>query len=158
MEDFIFTVIKYQWYKIIKRFFMKLEKKRLADLFIAFDKEEVVEPLKLTGISALQYLILESNYFENKLVFDFDSKLEIKEVSEHRKALALKLPHILLKQNFSIDNKKTVLGPSFDHYFIKDNQSKLTIEIYIDYLNRQHILKPEYFARKDEHFKDMLSI
>lgn len=134
---------------------MQKEKKRLADLFIAFDKEEVVEPLKLTGISALQYLILESSYFQNKLVFHYESKDDVKVVLEQRKNLMNKLPHILLKQNFSINNKKTVFGSSFDHYYIIDNKSQTEFEIYIDYLNRNHILKSEFFARKDEYFKDI---
>lgn len=134
---------------------MEKDKKRLADIFIAFDKEDIVQNLKLTGLSALQYLIKESDDFTKKLYFNYDSKEDVKVVSELRKELSKQLPRILMKQSFSIDTKLTTFGPSFDNYVIKDLNSSLQFEIYIDYLNRCHILKPEFFARKDEDFKDI---
>ncbi|VEU82270.1 hypothetical protein [Acholeplasma hippikon] len=134
---------------------MQKEKLRLADLFQAFDNEVIVEPLKLTGLSALQYLIKETEYFQNKLQFDFDTTLDVKHVSEVRKELLKQLPHILLKQSFSIDAKKSEFTSSFDNYVILDEKSKLKFDLRIDYLNRSHILKPEQFARKDETFKDI---
>lgn len=134
---------------------MQIEKKRLTDLFLAFENENLIEPLKLTGISALQFLILESTYFTNKLTFDYESNLDVKQVSEARKELLNKMPRILLNQSFSIDTKKSEFGSSFDNYVINDNKSKLVFEIRIDYLNRSHILKSEQLARRDDIVKDI---
>jgi len=129
--------------------------KRLGEILYAMDTYDVFEFYKLTGASALQFLIFDLGFITEDLNFDLDTNLEISKVNEIRNLVNQVLPQLLQKKNFTIDVKHTKLTGKLDTYVIKDNQSNAIYKLNFNYLNRVHILNPEYFARKDSHFEDL---
>jgi len=129
--------------------------KRIGDIMYAFDSEEVFGNLKLKGESALQFLIKDIELVKPHLDFDFHSDLDINEVNKLRNQINENIAKVLLKKNFSVDLKKSQITGSKDTFYIIDQDNKQAITLSIDYLNRRHILAPEYFARKDEVFEDL---
>jgi len=129
--------------------------KRLSDILYAFDTYDVFEFYKLTGASALQFLIFEIGFLTDTLNFDLDTDLEISKVNEIRSLVNQLLPTLLQKKNFTIDLKQLKLTGRMDTYVIIDNQNKMNFKLNFNYVNRVHILNPEYFARKDNLFEDL---
>ncbi len=129
--------------------------KRIGDVLFAFDSEEIFGNLKLSGESALQFLLMDVGFLTSHLTFDLHTDLTLEEVNQLRKDISGLLPVVLMKKNFSIDVKKSVLTGGSDAYVIVDQVTKDTYQLTFDYLNRRHILAPEYFARKDELFTDL---
>lgn len=129
--------------------------KRVGDILFAFDSEEVFGNLKLSGESALQFLLMDVGLLTKHLTFDLHTDATLETVNQLRKDIAGLLPVILMKKNFSIDLKKSLLTGGLDDYYIIDQINKDVYRITFDYLNRKHILAPEYFARKDDVFMDL---
>lgn len=129
--------------------------KRLGEILYAMDTYDVFEFYKLTGASALQFLIFDIGFITEDLNFDLDTNLEVRKVNELRNLVNQVLPQLLQKKNFTIDVKHTRLTGKLDTYVIKDNQSSEIFKLNFNYLNRVHVLNPEYFARKDSHFEDL---
>ena len=129
--------------------------KRLGDILIALDEVELLYDLKLVGDSSLQFFHQDLGYITNKLTFDLHTTKSGSDLNELRKKITLILPKLLSQKNFKINYKKTKLTQTSDHYIIIDNENKNTYEILIDYLNRYHILPPEYYARIDKVFIDL---
>ncbi|MBN3490269.1 hypothetical protein JV173_01955 [Acholeplasma equirhinis] len=128
---------------------------RLGDILYAFDSEEVFGNLKLKGDSALQFLVKDINLQTVQLDFDFHSDVDINEVNNLRNKINELLPIILLKKNFAVDLKKSQITGSLDRFLVVDQTDQTKFTLTFDYLNRRHILGPEYFARKDEMFTDL---
>ncbi len=129
--------------------------KRIGDLLISLDEVEMLYDLKLTGESSLQFFHKELEYLTNVLKFDLHTTKSGTDLNELRKKITIVLPKLIQQRNFSIDYKKTKLTSETDHYIINDNQNKFVVELIINYLNRSHILPPEYFARIDKVFFDL---
>ncbi len=129
--------------------------KRLGEILYAMDTYDVFEFYKLTGASALQFLIFDIGFITEDLNFDLDTNLDVGKVNQIRSLVNEVLPQLLQKKNFTIDVKQTKLTGKLDTYVIKDNQSSDIFRLNFNYLNRIHILNPEYFARKDSHFEDL---
>ncbi len=128
---------------------------RLGDIIYAFDSDESFSHLKLTGSSAFQFLIPNMTYVNTDLSFDLHSNLSISELNHLRSHIVSNLPKILQKKNFSLDLKKSKITTYEDMFVVKDDQYKMNFTLRFDYLNRVHILNPEYYARKDEIFLDL---
>ncbi|WP_025724877.1 hypothetical protein [Acholeplasma granularum] len=128
---------------------------RLGDILYTFDTNELFSHYKLSGTSALQFLIFDIGFITNTLYFDLDSDAPIEAINEYRRSVNKELPLLLQKKNFTLDTKKTELKGYLDTYAFIDNHTKEHFYIKFDYLNRVHILKPEYFARKDKDFEDL---
>lgn len=128
---------------------------RLGDIIYAFDKESIFSHLKLVGSSAFLFLIPGINYYKNELNFDLHTDQNIQGLNDLRKGIVDLLPKVLQTKNFSFDLKKSQMTLYHDKFIVKDNLSKENYIINIDYLNRAHILNPEYFARKDDVFTDL---
>lgn len=129
--------------------------KRLGEVLYAFDTVEVFEYYKLSGASALQYIVFDLGFITNTLNFDLDTTLDISKVNELRQLVNQTLPKLLQSKNFTLDTKKSQLTGRVDSYVIMDNVTKEVYQLNFNYLNRVHILKPEYFARIDKHFVDL---
>lgn len=129
--------------------------KRLGEILYAMDTYDVFEFYKLTGASALQFLIFDIGFITEDLNFDLDTNLDVAKVNQIRNLVNEVLPQLLQKKNFTIDVKHTKLTGKLDTYVIKDNQTNDIFRLNFNYLNRVHILNPEYFARKDNHFEDL---
>lgn len=129
--------------------------KRLGEILYAMDTYDVFEFYKLTGASALQFLIFDIGFITEDLNFDLDTNLDVSKVNEIRNLVNQVLPQLLQKKNFTIDVKLTKLTGKLDTYVIKDNLSSDIFKLNFNYLNRVHVLNPEYFARKDSHFEDL---
>src|SRR5690554_3941333 len=98
--------------------------KRLGDILYAFDAYDVFEYYKLSGASALQFLIFDIGFITHALNFDLDTTLEISKVNELRNVVNKELPKILQQKNFAIDIKKTKLTGKVDSYVIHDLKTK----------------------------------
>lgn len=129
--------------------------KRLGDILIALDQVELLYDLKLVSDSSLQFFHQDLGFITNKLYFDLHTLKSGNDLNELRKKITLIIPKLLSQKNFKINYKKTKLTQTTDHYIIIDNENKNTYEIIIDYLNRYHILPPEYYARIDKVFIDL---
>lgn|SRR5690554_1017094 len=131
------------------------ELKRLGEVLYAFDTVDVFEYYKLSGASALQYIVFDLGFITNTLNFDLDTTLDVKKVNELRQLVNQTLPQLLQSKNFTLDTKNSKLTGKVDRYVIVDNTTKNNYQLNFNYLNRVHILKPEYFARIDQHFVDL---
>lgn len=129
--------------------------RRLGEIIQAFDAYDVFEFYKLSGASALQFLIFDIGFVTNELNFDLDTTMDVSKVNQIRNLVNKELPKILQKINFTMDVKKSKLTGKIDSYVLIDHLNKEIYTLNFNYLNRVHILNPEYFARIDHHFDDL---
>lgn len=129
---------------------------RLGDILNQFDKHHLFQVLKLKGTSAIQMLFFNRNQnIKPFLEFDFHVTGIAENLNELRKRMIEDLPHLLTQKNFELLVKESKITATFDNYKVKDLLTNEVYEIHIDYLNREHILKPEFYARKDDFFEDL---
>lgn len=129
--------------------------KRIGDIIYALDTDEIFSHLKLRGTSAFQFLIPEIGFLTNYLKFDLDSNETVDKINVIRNEVIKKIPLVLQKFNFSLDLKETKLTGVLDQFIVIDLTTKDKYILEIDYMNRTHLLNPEYFARKDATFYDL---
>lgn len=130
--------------------------KRAGDFIALLDTHEAFRVMKLTSIGALQFLYTDAKVFVPNLHFDLHSDATLPVINDYRRELTKILPGLLLKKQFTIDTKLSQFSSTEDQYVIYDEKNhQFKLEVVFNYVDRKHVMSPEYFAVKNNLFEDL---
>lgn len=130
--------------------------KRAGEFIALLDTHEAFRVMKLTSLGSLQFLFMDAKVFVPTFRFDLHSDAALPIVNDYRRELTKILPGLLLKKHFTIDTKASQFTSSEDQYVIFDEKNKqFKLEVIFNYIDRKHVMNPEYFAVKNNLFEDI---